>query len=169
MSEYPLYLNEHVAERASEEVKKIIFSMHEKGTLKDTNCHVVILVPSKHFEEGKDIFSQDYQIKPHILYQFSIGKVKEWKHDFRYIAKSKAFKLWENRDRDQSDCMPHLFFKGDTPFWGGVKRKGIVVACSGFKPYFDMMFSGIIADMCIALTYHSWKQDDFECLGRDYL
>ena len=52
--------------------------------------------------------------------------------------------------------MPHLLFTGETPYWGGVKRRGIVVTCSGVQPWFDKMVSGMIADAMVALAYDAW-------------
>jgi len=74
-----------------------------------------------------------------------------------------ALQLWHGRNDDRTDRIPHLLFPGDTPCWGGVKRHGIVVTCSGFQPHFGKMFSGMVADMCIGLSYNAWDQtkDDF--------
>ncbi|MFZ2484670.1 MAG: hypothetical protein WAW81_01880 [Minisyncoccia bacterium] len=121
-------------------------------------CHIVVLVPAM-----KKV-SRDYPnhlIKPHVLLEHSFGPRSEWPWKFDEIARSKALQLWH----DRLDVMPHLLSPGDTPFWGGVKRHGIVVACSGVQPWFDKMISGMVADTCVALAQDCWensqdKKDD---------
>jgi hypothetical protein len=129
--------------------------------------HVVILVPS--IEDRRDEnFSNypDYPIKPTVLYEHSLGDKEEWPWAFDEIARSKALQLWRGQNTDgNTDSMPHLLFPDDTPYWGGVKRHGLVVACSGVQSYFDQMIAGMIADALKALGHHMWelsadKKDD---------
>ncbi len=129
--------------------------------LKRRDCHIVILVPST--EDARDADFPDwpnYELKPHCLYEHSVGDKKEWKFNFDDIARCKALQLWQGRNDDRSDVIPHLLFAGDAPFWGGVKRQGIVVTCSGVQPWFDKMIAGMIADMLIGLTYNAWMTSD---------
>lgn len=120
-------------------------------------CHIVILVPSMVDDRESDYPEwPDYDVIPHLLYEHSIGDKSGWEYPFDNIARCKALQLWHGRNDDRTDCMPHLLFPGDTPFWGGVKRHGIVVTCSGVQPWFDKMTSGMIADMCIGLAYNQW-------------
>lgn len=122
-------------------------------------CHIIILVPAM------DPFGT---IKAHILYEKSFGNPSNWPHDFAAIARSKSFQLWNGQNDGQTDCMPHLLLPGDTPWWGGVKRDGIVVACSGFQPHFDRMIAGMAVDMCIAIAYDQWKKMKGDLTG-DFL
>ncbi len=150
---YPKFLTEEVAKQAMEEI-----GLHHMSItsipLKRMMCHVVILVPAM-FTGGK--YPEDYRIEPRLLYERSFAK-EQWERDYTEIARCKALQLWHNRNDDRTDCMPHLLFPGDTPYWGGVKRQGIVVACSGVQPYFDKMISGMVADTCIALAYHHYAE-----------
>lgn len=119
--------------------------------------HLVIMVPAIKDERGEGYKSwPNYPLQPHVLWEQSIGEKEKWKYPFDNIAKCKALQLWHDRNDDRTDCMPHLLFAEETPFWGGVKRHGIVVAFSGVQPYFDKMISGMVADMCIGLAYHEW-------------
>ena len=123
-------------------------------------CHIVILVPSMENDwpadsEGKPNY---HPIEPHLLYEHSLGEKENWPHKFDRIARSKAFQLWHGRNDGRTDCIPHLLFRGDTPWWGGVKRDGIVVSCSGFQPHFDRMFAGMIAEMCVGMAYDDWAE-----------
>jgi hypothetical protein len=133
--------------------------------IKRQTFHVVILVPKMLVGVGN---YPDYPILPHLLAEQSWGDKKEWSYDYAEIAQCKALQLWHGRNDGGTDIKPHLLFSNDTPFWGGVKRDGIVVACSGVQPYFDRMIAGMTADVCIAYAYHAWmlskdKADDELC------
>ena len=107
-------------------------------------------------------------LKPHVFYEHSFGK-EEWTHKFDDIARCKALQLWHERNDDRTDCRPLLLFPGDTPFWGGVKRHGIVVACSGVQPWFDKMISGMVADMIDAYAYNEWMESEDRKNAVDFL
>lgn len=152
----PVFLTKEIAKKAVHYIEEIIHDMDDV-LLPHIMCHILILVPSMKPARDKDFpYWPNYKIEPYMLYEHSIGNPKKWPHNFSGIAKSKALQLWHERNDDRTDCMPHLLLPGETPFWGGVKRHGIVVSCSGFQPYFDKMFSGLVADMCIGLTYNAW-------------
>jgi len=163
----PKFLTEQVAKKAVHHVLSVIQSLD--GVLNRMMCHIVILVPSMKDDRQRNYPDwPNYQIEPCAIYEYSFGNMSNWPHRFDSIARCKALQLWHDRNDDRTDCMPHLLFPGDTPYWGGVKRHGIVVACSGFQPHFDKMFSGMIADMCIGLSYNGWTdlKDD---LNEDFL
>ena len=161
----PKFLTKEIAERA---VLRMIDVMRGSEDLLSRQAfHMVILVPSMKDAREKNFPDwPDYNIKPHVIYEHSFAK-DVWNHEFDEIARCKALQLWHDRNDDRTDCMPHLLFPSDTPYWGGVKRHGIVVACSGFQAHFDKMFSGIVADICIAMAYNEWDktkgnfEDDF--------
>jgi len=158
------FLTKKVAKEAVGHVEKIIYSMKDK--LPDPiGAHIVILVPCLNVAVDEDrksdeisMLGSNNQIEPHEVYSHDIGNKMKWTHNFRSIAMSKARQLWQGLNDSRTDCVPHLIFPGETPFWGGVKRDGIVVACSGFAPYFDKLFSSIIADTCIALAYDYYNK-----------
>jgi len=166
----PAFLTKEIAKVSVRCVLDIIHDM--KLSLPRMACHIVVLVPSMKDDRNEDFPDwPNYQIEPSVLYEFSLGYRVDWSpHKFDDIARCKALQLWHERNDDRTDCMPHLLFPGDTPYWGGVKRHGIVVTCSGFQPYFDKMFSGMIADMLIGLSYNLWaKTKDEEGFDRDFL
>ena len=146
---------------------------------KRTACHIIVMVPEMQAtlkdenvrNSGGMIYNYpDYPINPIILYERSFGDQKnEWTADYRNIAQCKALQLWHGRNDGRTDIMPHLLYSGDCPFWGGVKRDGIVVACSGVEPYFDRMIAGMVADLCIAGAYHAWIQSADKKEDRDTL
>lgn len=151
----PAFLTKEVAERSVHHVLSVIQSLD--GVLSRMMCHIVVLVPSMKDDRERDFPDwPNYLIEPCALYEYSFGDPVNWPHKFDDIARCKALQLWHGRNDDRTDCMPHLLFPDDTPYWGGVKRHGIVVTCSGFQPYFDKMFSGMIADMCIGFAYYGW-------------
>ena len=144
--ETPKYLTEDTCRLA---IECVLTMLMDKGEFERRNllsrhrmCHVGVIVPTK---EGR----------PHIFYEYSLGK-EEWPHQFDEIGRSKGIQIFEDRNDGGTNCVPHLLFRGDTPYWGAVKRAGIVVFCSGVQAYFDRMISGMIADMIIALTYHAF-------------
>lgn len=151
----PQFLTKDIARTATIQTLSLIKQM--SPILSREACHIVILVPSMIDDRLSMTDYPDYPIKPHLLYEYSLN-TKSWNHKFDMIARCKALQLWHGRNDDRTDCMPHLLFSRDTPYWGGVKRHEIVVACSGFQPHFDKMFSGIIADTCIGLAYNSWTK-----------
>jgi len=145
----PKFLTKEVAQFAVEQALLVIRSM--AGILNRQMCHIIVLVPSRD-DSGE---YPNYPIEPYVLYEYSLGDdMTAWNKNYVDIAQCKALQLWQDRNDDRTDCMPHLLFPGDTPFWGGVKRHGIVVACSGFQPHFDKMVAGMVADVCIALSYN---------------
>jgi len=133
-------------------------------------CHIVVLVPAMKDDRANDYPSwPNYQLQPHCMYEQSVGSKENWSHKFDDIARCKALQLWHDRNDDRTDCMPHLLFPGDTPYWGGVKRHGIVVTCSGVDPWFDKMISGMIADMIIAFAYNGWMKGEDKKYDRSFL
>lgn len=130
--------------------------------------HLVVLVPSMEDDRATG-YPQwpNYDIKPFPLYQRSIGK--GWEHEYDDIARCKALQLWHGRNDDRTDAMYHLLFSGDTPYWGGVKRFGLVVAFSGVQSYFDKMISGMVIEMIVALAYHAWMNSSDKAEGVSFL
>ncbi len=129
---------------------------------KRKQCHVVVLVPGMvdHCEEDYPNWP-DYPLKPVLLYEKSfLGGQEKLEADFDSIARCKASQLWTDRNDDRTDCIPHLLFKGDTPYWGGVKRRGIVVTCSGVQPHIDKLIAGIVADILVAMAHAAWKNSE---------
>lgn len=133
-------------------------------------CHIVVLVPA--VEDAREADYPDfpnYPIRPCILYERSIGE-EEWPHEFDNIARCKAQQLWRDQNTDgQTDSNAHLLFPDDTPYWGGVKRHGIVVACSGVQPWFDQMISGMIADALKAVGRELFEISDDKARGASFL
>ena len=110
--------------------------------------HVIILVPSMDIPEGEHTLDWSYApIRPHVLYEYSLGDKDQWEYNFDEIARGKALQLWQGRNVDgQTDSNAHLLFPNETRYWGGVKRHGLVVAFSGVQPWFDQMIAGMVAD-----------------------
>ncbi len=123
---------------------------------KRKQCHVVILVPSMPDDRPDYLSWPDYTLDASVLYEKSHGKAS-WGRKYDEIARCKALQLWHGRNDGGTDCKPHLLFPGDTPYWGGVKRDGIVVACSGVEPWLDRLISSMIVDMLIAAAYHAYS------------
>jgi hypothetical protein len=159
----PKFLTKEMAQRAIASVFDIVFETPSSGlTPKRKQAHVVILVPFKR-ESPSDPY-----VMPKVLYEASYGNPDDFAYPFQKIAQSKASQLWHSQNDERTDIQPHLLFSGDSPFWGGVARHGIVVTCSGIQPWLDRMIAGMIADMLIAMAYQAWmdsedKADDELC------
>lgn len=155
----PKFLTVEVGCRAIDATLKIA-----KELFGDISCSIGILVPSMKNERAEDYPRwPDYPIQPFLLCEHQEGDPKTWKYKFGDIARCKLLQMWQGRNDDRTDVMPHLLFPGDTPFWGAVKRNGILVACSGFAPHYDKMFSGMIIDTCTAFAYDDflkWKKEN---------
>lgn len=135
---------------------------------KRKQCHIVVLVPGM-----VDDFTESYPnwpVQPVLLYEVSnLDGAEKFEAPFDDIARSKALQLWTDRNDDRTDCIPHLLFPGDTPYWGGVKRRGIVVTCSGVEPYNDKLISGMVADLLVAMSHAAWKASPEYKEGVDFL
>lgn len=168
----PKYLTRDIAEFAVSLV--LDGAMHNSqmdGIINGHMCYVVILVPSvqdKH--QVDDLNWLDNPISPLCLYEVGIGERTQWTYEFDRIARNKALQLWRAESTEgNTDPMPHLLFSNDTPFWGGVKRHGIVVAVSGVQSFFDEMLSGMIADAIRGLAKFQFENSEDKKDGRSFL
>jgi hypothetical protein len=165
----PKYLTKKVAEKAVTIAVEMAFDHSEMPPMKRRQCHIVVLVPAMKDDAYKEFCEwPNYPTKPFPLYQKSINK-NLWEHPYDNIARCKALQLWTDRNDDRTASIPHLLFPGDTPFWGGVKRRGIVVTCSGVQPWFDKMISGLTADIMVALAHNNYECDEERKSGVDFL
>lgn len=155
----PLYLTEEIAQKAVEVVLRAVFDVASpvSGVLKRNDLHVVVVVPGIQSLGATDW--TETEVRPLVLYEKSEGKVAEWASRYDQIARAKAEQLWFGRNDGEAGIIPHLLFAGDTCYWGGVKRNGIVVACSGVQPWFDRMIASMVADVIIALAHNAYEQD----------
>lgn len=143
-----------------------MFDKRMDSILSRKMCHIVVLVPSV-----TDVHEAGHHpITPFPIFEKSVGNPDEWPRKFDDIARCKAQQLWRGQNTDgNTDSVPHLLFSDDTPFWGGVRRHGIVVACSGVQPYFDQMISGMIADALKAFGRFRFEASDDNAKNRDFL
>ncbi|HVN26242.1 MAG TPA: hypothetical protein VMT99_01130 [Candidatus Paceibacterota bacterium] len=166
----PKFLTAEMAKTAIEATLNCLY----EGKLKDAlqphrkQLYVVVLVPGMMDDRPDYPAWPNYDLRPVALYEYTLGDPEEFPYPFNDIAKCKALQLWHDRNDDRTEIIPHLLFPGDTPFWGGVKRRGIVVSCSGVKPWLDKMISGMVADMLVAMAHAAWeksadKADDELC------
>lgn len=164
----PAYLTAEMAEAAVEAVVEAILNPPADSKLADAwnfvrpkrkQCHVVVVVPGTtgSIDPENPQWMEQLQVRPLVLFQKSFyGGREELDGAFGKFARLKAHQLWHDRNDDRTGTLPHLLFKGDTVYWGGVKRLGIVVACSGLQPYIDKMISGMIADMLVTMAHEAW-------------
>lgn len=181
----PKFFTAEVAQQAIESVLAGVMNNHDKlptpflgerrpalvvDLLKRRACHIVVLVPSMKDDSVTDWAAWPvYQLEPCVLYEISVGDKCGWTAEYDKIARCKALQLWHERNDGRTDIVPHLLFPGDTPYWGGVKRDGIVVACSGVQPWFDRMISGMVADACIGLAYNGWMTSKDKAEDLDFV
>ena len=170
----PKFLTLDIAQQAIALVEGIMLSVGVRhlfhnldGTL---NYHITILVPAIE-SDGPGGCSKwpDYPFKPFVLAQKSGGRKENWTYPFDEIAQCKGLQLWSDRQDGGTDIKPHLLFSGDTPYWGGVKRDGIVVSCSGFECHIDRWVAGMVADALIALAYQAWFESEDKKLSANFL
>lgn len=156
---FPKFLCSKLADVVIRSVLDMAFSpdslIHELGLIKpaETMFHIKVMVL------GKENDFPGTSLTPLTLTYYSAGHPSNWAYPFDRIADSKAQQLWEGKT-DGAQVVPHLLFKGDTPYVGGVKREGIVVVCSGFDEYVDRMISGMIAEGLIAGARYLWEASD---------
>jgi hypothetical protein len=137
---------------------------------KRTLAHIVIVVPGRQ-QVYAEVSPRDImaEFQPVQLYEESFGDPDDFPHPFHEIARSKARELWFGQQDGGSDLLPHLLYAGDTPYWGGVRRGGIAVACSGIEPWKDRAAAGIVADSLIALAYDAWMRSKDKAEGVSFL
>lgn len=106
---------------------------------KRKHLHVVMMNPKVKPWEGK--------FEEAILDEFSMGNTGEWEHDYKAIALAKAKQAWRNQQSNIITQMlaPATLQEGDTIYYGSFEYYGMIVACSGLEPYFDMLISGWLA------------------------
>ncbi len=160
----PKFLNKIIGIRATGLVINMVTDDDAEFRVPLKRFHIVILVPSMTDARAEDYPDwPNYGLKPSLLYEHSVGDRSQWTAKYDEVARCKALQLWHERNDGGTDIKPHLLFPGDTRYYGGVKRDGIVVACSGVQPWFDRMIAGLIADTCIALAYDGWMRSlEFE-------
>lgn len=161
----PKFLTEEIVKSAAytaiKSVKELLFTQ-VATKIKIETCCIVVLVPAMKDDRATEYADwPDYPIRPHPIeycYHKDVGVKPPWLERFRSIAQCEALQLWHGRNDGGTDIMPHLLFPGDTPFWGGVRSSGIVVACfGGLRPHFHRMIAGMTAELCIALAYDAWE------------
>lgn len=133
------------------------------------NCHIVILVPGIQDIPVTNSVNWNRPMMPYALYDESFGDKLTWNYPFDQIARSKAFQLWHDQNDGRGPTPAHLLLPGDTPYWGGVKREGIVVSCSGFDEADDRMAAGMIAEICIALAKRKFASSEDKRKGVNFL
>lgn len=156
----PKYLTEEVAQRAVNHALSSAFVSFSE-LMKRRHCHIVVLVQAmEDAREAEYPNWPNYPTEAYALYQRSVAK-EDWEHPYDKIAMCKALQLWTDRNTDgRTSSVPHLLFPSDTPWWGGAKREGIVVACSGVQPHFDQMISNLTIDVMVALAHDAYENDD---------
>ena len=154
----PKFLTKQLADAA---IGKFLQSIFSSGIpFKRKACCIVVLVPALEVGHEKTDFDYpNFPTKAHFLCEYKLEE-SEWTRKYEEIARCKALQLWHDRNDERTNIMPHLLFSNDTVYWGGVKRNGIVVACSGVQPWFDKMLSGMIADLLVALAHNEWVTSD---------
>jgi len=162
MNEYivtPKFLTKELAASAYEAAREVLYVGLPTIAPKRRQLHAVVLVPGT--EETRDAAFRfpdwSNSLKPVCLFEASFGNPSEFEYPFAEIAHSKALQLWQGRNESgHTGVFPHLLFPREVPFWGGVKREGVVVTCSGPQPHLDKLMAGMIADMLIASAYEAW-------------
>lgn len=165
----PTYLTRDMAQAAVEAVVEAILDPVTDSRLanaasfvrpKRNQCHIVVVVPGASGSidhDGGANWMEQRQTKPLVLFDKSFfGGRDTLDATFGPFARMKAHQLWYDRNDDRTGVLPHMLFDGDTVYWGGVKRYGIVVTCSGLQPYIDKMISGMVADMLITMAHEAW-------------
>jgi len=107
-----------------------------------SGCYIEIIVPAQ----------KGFNLVPEVLHFKSFTSTNGWKYPFDKIARSKSIQLWSGRNNGNGHTPPHLLFLGETPYYGGVKRDGIIVTCSGFEESEDSEISTKIASELITMA-----------------
>ncbi|KND48888.1 MAG: hypothetical protein AB200_00475 [Parcubacteria bacterium C7867-005] len=161
MLQTPKFLTKEIAEEAVRSALLVLNSL-TLAKPKRPQLHIIVIVQARSMDDSVRLHS-------HVLLEHSTCPTEEFEYPFHEIAESKAWQLWEGRSNGGTDILPHLLFPGDSPYWGGVSRDAIVVACSGIEPWLDRMIAGIVADTMIALAYDAWMTSEDKKEGVNHL
>jgi hypothetical protein len=159
----PKFLTKDLAEHAVTMALTSLY-VHNADLMKPEkpHVHVAVIVPAK-IQEFAEFNPGDVKmvIKPFLLFETTWGD-PDTLGDSQIvgIARSKVRELWFGQQDGGTDTVPHLLYPGDTPYWGGVFRSGIAVACSGVKPWKDRWVASQAADTMIALAYDAWDKSE---------
>jgi len=132
-------MHEQLAREAIELVMPAIIQLIATGRAKREHLHIIVLDPRA--------TPADYE-SPQILCERSVGKQGEWAHDYRKIAVANI---------NTQMLGPATLRKGDTVYYGSFEYQGVIVACSGIQPWFDMLVSG-----WIAIAFQQLAQDHIQ-------
>jgi hypothetical protein len=116
---------------------------HQVTAKTAVNAVIVVLDPSKPF--GSCTFEEA------ILSELTLGTPNSGTDD---VAKAKAKICWRTgKDSfEVQQIAPHLLEWGDIKYGGGVCLQGLIVSCSGFEDWADVLISRWMADMLIAFA-----------------
>ncbi|MGC1176683.1 MAG: hypothetical protein WA843_01315 [Candidatus Saccharimonadales bacterium] len=99
----------------------------------------------------------EHPFKELVLFEYTWGQETDWEHDYRKVARAKAFASWKTGlpTRLINQSAPYLYEPGFTKWPGSaVGPGGLVVAFSGVEDYFDEMFSEIMLAIIKGLCMH---------------
>lgn len=137
-----------IPEQAFDLTKPAIMELLDT-TAKRKHVHIVIMNHSVKPWDNKNFIDA-------IWWEHSICDGASWEHDYKAIARAKAEQMWR-RGQDSaviSQIPSALLRPGDTFYYGSFNYYGVVVACSGVEPYFDMLISAWIAIAVQQLSQH---------------
>ncbi|MFA0076800.1 hypothetical protein AB4427_01365 [Vibrio artabrorum] len=143
--------NLELAESAVELVLPAIDNMFKQAKRKE--LHIVVINPT--------VKPWESDFESAILFQRSLGNPESWAVEFDKLARAKAKQAWKHSfsNIDIQSKHPTLLEEGDVLWSGSFVYGGIVVACSGVEPEFDMLASGLIAVAFEQLAVHEYHND----------
>ena len=146
------FLTYEVARQAIELVRPSIEAMMERGVCKRKHLDIVVLNPLARPDTGT--FDEA------VLCEQSWEDESQWEHNYRVIARSKVEQTWRTSLPTRLlQQMPHLYQRGDSPFFGSANHDGIMVGASGVESHYDVMFASWVAAAAHALAttaYLKW-------------
>ena len=100
-----------------------------------------------------------------VLAERSYGDSAKWEQPFDEIAHSKARITSRTglTSREVQLMRPGLLEPGDIKFWGSAILDPIIVACSGFQPWYDEAVANAVAWLCQAAV--DQLRDDAQALS----
>ena len=115
---------------------------------KRTHVHIVIMDPRKK--------PWECEFTDAIWYERSITNDEPWERDYTAFARAKANQAWREGQHGivVTALAPATLRHGDTVYDGSFCYNGVIVACSGVEPYFDMLISAWVALAIQQLSQH---------------
>ncbi len=168
------FLNREMVEKCAERVLEVTIyneDWREKYGNGPVQGYLVVIVPKMVVDEKLE-WPESYSLKPHAIFQKSLGDRKKWPRNFEEIAKSRALQLWQGRSPVGDEySTPYLLFEGDEPHNRGFADGTglLVVSFSGYSYDGDLDVSRFLNEVLIGESCQNFCERFLKNHDKDFV